>query len=97
MARILNDNPAFKLALEAADHQCQGEITRGRGQAKTTEQCVHTDRGGWRLLFVLDDTRGALILCEPCYAKLQAPTTRRAARTVMPGQESLFDLPEGEL
>lgn len=90
MARIINDSPARKLALEAADHQCQGETTRGRGTSKVTEQCIHTDRGGWPLTLVIDDTRGALILCKPCLEKLQAPIVRKAANAVLPGQDSLF-------
>ena len=90
MARIINDSPAYQLALAAADHQCQGARTRGRGAAKTEEQCIHTDRGGWPLTLVVDDTRGALLLCKPCLDNLQAPTHRKAERAVLPGQEALF-------
>jgi hypothetical protein len=90
MARILNDPQVYRLAIEAADHQCQGERTRGRGAAKTTEQCIHSDRAGYVLVLVVDDTRGALVLCKDCLAKLQAPIARRAERAVLAGQESLF-------
>lgn len=90
MARIISDSPAYKLALAAADHQCQGTRTRGRGAAKTEERCIHTDRGGWPLTLVVDDTRGALLLCKPCLDRLQAPTHRKAERAVLPGQEALF-------
>jgi hypothetical protein len=90
MARVLNDSPAYLIAVKAADHQCQGTTSRGRGAAKTTERCIHTDRGGWPLVLVVDDARGALILCEPCYDKIQAPISRKAARAVLPGQEALF-------
>jgi len=86
MARILNDPQVYRLAIEAADHQCQGERTR----AKTTEQCIHSDRAGYVLVLVVDDTRGALVLCKDCLAKLQAPIARRAERAVLAGQESLF-------
>jgi len=90
MARIINDSPAYKLALEAADHQCQGTRTKGRGTDKAEERCIHTDRGGWPLILAVDDTKGPLLLCRPCLDKLQGPTHRRAERAVLPGQEPLF-------